>query len=347
MTYGMQPQNDPTAVMGRRVGAYVIDSLLSIVVLVAILALTKDHVYTGAPSRACEILRNSPGGFSGQCIELGSRVYTWKGAGFAAAYGLTGLVSLANLVVLQGMTGASIGKMILGLRVVNAEGAACGVGRAFVRWLILIVLDGACFLIGLLVAAFTHPHRRVGDMAAGTYVVELASVGRPIPGTQPAPAYAYAQPGAPGGWSPPGAAPPPPATPGWGSTPPPAWGAPTDTPPPPAWGTPAAPPAAPPPPPSPTATPADGSMWSTPPAAPAPLGWDTPPPPSPPPPAAPPADTTSAPAETPPSAASVEPAPPPATDPAPPPSDPAPTDPAPGTEAESWWNKAFNDDDKS
>ena len=274
--------------------AYVIDSVLIAIVGVAVMALTKNHAYTGAPSGACQALRDS-GNFSGQCVQLGSRVYTWKSGGLLVGYGLGGLIGLANLVVLQGITGASIGKFIFGLRVVNGEGRPCGVGRALVRWLILILLDGACFLIGLIVALATHPHRRIGDMAGGTYVVALADVGRPVVAAVPPP-YAYSQPGA-GGWAPPGTQPPPPSwgapppgaqppPPSWGATPPSAWGTPADNPPP-AWGAPD--PAAPPPPP--TATP-----WSAPPAptpppdrtgwgAPA-STWGTPPAPTPDPPAA-------------------------------------------------------------
>ena len=318
MAYGMQPPGDPTAVMGRRIVAYIVDSLLISGIFIAVMALTKNNAYTRAPSGACQILRDR--GFSGQCLQFGSRVYTWKSGGAAAGYGSSALASFLDLVVLQGITGASIGKLIMRLRVVNAQGEPCGVGRAFVRWLLLVV-DGACFIVGLLVALLTQPHRRIGDMAAGTYVVALAHAGRPVAGAPQAayPAapqyqYAYPQPGAPG-WAPPGAAPPPP--PGWGAPPPPppTWGAPP--PPPPTWGAP------PPPPPS---------EWGAPPPAtpavePAPPAWNAPPsPPSPPP----------APTE------------PPATEPSQ--ADPSQVDrPAPGSPpaaGETWWSKALDEDDE-
>jgi uncharacterized RDD family membrane protein YckC len=329
----MEPQADPTAVMGRRIVAYLIDSLLISGIFIAVMALTKDHAYTGAPSGACQTLRD--GGFSGQCAQFGSRVYTWKSGGAAAGYGISVLAGFLDLVLLQGIAGASIGKLILSLRVVNAQGEPCGVGRAFVRWLLLIV-DGACFLVGLLVALLTRPHRRVGDLAAGTYVVALAYAGRPIPGAQPsyqaaAPyQYAYPQQGAPG-WAPPGTAPPPPPPPTWGTTPPawdapapaapPAWGAPPPAPP--AWGT-----QSPLPPP-----PAWGAPPPAPPSSPAPPAWSgptpTPPPPVPPPPA--PEPSPAAPSQGQGDAA-------PAETPAPPP---------PPAEGESWWNKAFDEGDES
>jgi uncharacterized RDD family membrane protein YckC len=341
MAYGMQPQGDPTAVMGRRIVAYIIDSLLFTGIFVAAMALTRNHVYTRAPSGACQTLRDT--GFSGQCVQFGSRVYTWKSGGAAAGYGISALAGFIDFVLLQGISGASVGKLIMGLRVIDGQGAPCGVGRAFVRWLLLLV-DSGCFLVGLLVALLTHPHRRVGDLVAGTYVVALADVGRPIQVAPPAYQYQYAQPGPPG-WAPPGTAPPP--TPGWGTTPPPAWGAPPPPQgqgfgtPPSAWGAP--PPAADPgppswgaPPPPPTAPPESPPAWTAPPPPPP---APTPPPPAPTPP--PPAPTPPPPAPTPPPPTSTAP-PPPAAEP--PQADPLAPE-SPPAEGESWWSKAFSEDE--
>jgi uncharacterized RDD family membrane protein YckC len=323
MAYGMQPQRDPTEVIGRRIAAYLIDLVLISGVLVAVLAATKDQAFMGAPAQACRTLRAS-GDFSGQCLQFGSRVYTWKSGGLLKGYGVGALAGFLDLVVLQGITGASIGKLILGVRVVNAQGQSCGVGRAFIRWLLLLTVDGWCFVVGLLVALLTHPHRRVGDMAAGTYVVALADVGRPVQAGVPAPYPPGYPPGGPAGWAPPGTQP----TPGWGAPPaPPAWGGPA-APPPPSWG-------APPPPPPPWGAPPPAATppWgTTPPAAapdpqqPAPWGGPvpTPPPPAP------------APAPTPP----PPPPPPPAADPA------APAAPDTPVEGESWWSRAVSDDDE-
>ncbi len=328
MAYGMQPQRDPTAVMGRRIVAYIIDALLIGGTLVAALLVIKHQTFKGAPVDACRTLRE--GGFNGQCVQFGSRVYTWRGGAMAAGYGISALVGLLDLVVLQGVTGASVGKHILGLRVVNAQGQPCGLGRAFVRWLLLIV-DASCFIVGLLVALLTHPHRRIGDMAAGTYVVALADVGRPFQGAPAAYQYGY-PPSGPPGWAPPGVAQPPAAP--WGTPPPSAWGAP---PPPPAapWGAP--PPATPP------------TWGATPPPESAPPGWGTPPTP----PTGPAPDpgtqpwAAPAPAPTPPPPAPA-PTPPPPAAPSPPAPAPAPAaepEPTPAAEGESWWSKAFSEDE--
>jgi uncharacterized RDD family membrane protein YckC len=366
MAYGMPPQSDPTNVMGRRVVAYLIDSVLLAGIVVAILAATKDQVFTGAPAHACRELRAS--GISPRsCLQIGSRVYLWKGSGLFLGYGAGFVASVLDLVVLQAVVGASIGKLIMGLRVVDGQGQKAGVGSVILRWILLIFVDNLCFLIGLLTASLTHPHRRVGDMAASTYVVALANVGRPVVAPAFAGQYgAYGQPG-PTGWAPPGAvpqggaggwgAPPPspygaPGAPqgqpgGWTAPPPqqPTWGAPPPTGPP-GWG--AQPPAeaAPPtwgaPPPPPETAPGWGATPPPAPASPTSPGWAEPTPPPPAPPATPPSDPGPLGWDSP--APSTSPPPPPPPAPAAEPPAPAP-EPTPSTEGESWWNKALGDEE--
>jgi uncharacterized RDD family membrane protein YckC len=308
LTMAYVPQRDPTDVIGRRISAFIIDFLLVSGAGVAIFAATKSNSYTGAPNNACQQLRDA--GFSDPCFQFGSRVYTWTGGRFALAFLLIALVGFANNVLLQGITGASVGKMILGLRVVDASGQVCGVGRALVRWLLLIVDQFFCFLVGLITMIATHPHRRVGDMVAGTYVVSTVDIGRPVvPQAAMPPPYAYA--GQPG-WTPPA-----PGTPTWGAPPPqqPTWGAQ-----PPAWGT------------------------QPPPPAPEQPGWAASPPPyqQPPPPPPPPE-----PGVPPPAAPSSWGTPPPPA--APPPPSPARPEGEPqesGRGGESWWDKALDDEDE-
>ena len=205
------PQRDPTEVIGRRISAFLIDTLLVSGVSVAIFAALKTHSYTNAPTGACQQLRDN--GYSSPCVQLGAHVYTWGGGRFALALLLSVLASLVNHVLLQGTTGATLGKMMLGLRVVDGSGRVCGVGRAIVRWLFLIVDQFFCFLVGLITMLVTRPHRRVGDMVAGTYVVSTADVGRPVVPQAAMPPYAYAGQGA---WTPPA-----PGVPAWGTPPPP------------------------------------------------------------------------------------------------------------------------------
>jgi uncharacterized RDD family membrane protein YckC len=247
------PPRDPTNVMGRRTAAYLIDFILVAAIEVALLAATKDHTYIleDGYSNACADIRSMVG--ADQCLQLGNRAYTWTGGAFLLALGLATLVGLLNNVILQTATGASVGKMIMGLRVVTADGQTAGLGRQFVRWLMLIVDAGLCF-VGFFVAAFSHPHRRLGDSVASTYVVASADAGRPLEfpaGLPPAMGQQFGQAFGqqyPQQYGQPGYVPPPPQN-TWGQPPPqpggwnqapaqPQWGAPPPSPQqPPPWGT--------------------------------------------------------------------------------------------------------------
>lgn len=67
--------------------------------------------------------------------------------------------------------GQTLGKLALGVQVVNAEGRPPGLARAGIRTLVRIpeTLLGA--LPAGLIALFTPYRQRLGDLAAGTYVV--------------------------------------------------------------------------------------------------------------------------------------------------------------------------------
>lgn len=75
-------------------------------------------------------------------------------------------------VVVQGITGASPGEGRSWIRVVRPDGTPPGVLRSMVRaaaW----AIDGIALIvpIALWSAWFTPGHRRVGDWAAGTFVI--------------------------------------------------------------------------------------------------------------------------------------------------------------------------------
>ena len=109
--------------------------------------------------------------------------------------GLIGLaLSLLYLVVLQGLTGKTVGKLTTGIRTVREDGQVPGIGKALIRWLLLIVDDFPYFipmLVGFVCALSSAGHRRVGDMGAKTFVVVKAAAGQPIavPGLTAAPEY--------------------------------------------------------------------------------------------------------------------------------------------------------------
>lgn len=98
---------------------------------------------------------------------------------------LATLVAIAlaagSWVLLQGRTGATPGKHVVGLRVVDADGRPCGERAALARTALWVV-DGFPYVLPLVgyTAAFGDRFgRRLGDRAARTYVVDRRYVGHP------------------------------------------------------------------------------------------------------------------------------------------------------------------------
>jgi uncharacterized RDD family membrane protein YckC len=178
---------DPTAVLGRRVLAYAIDiaiAWLSFFVLFA--ALAKRYDFAG-PS-TCDTIKQFTDATI--CTQNGESAFALTSRAALAVFLVPLGIAFLDMVVLQSLQGASIGKLLTGLRVVDQHGRIANFGPMVVRWLLLVV-DGLCLVLGLVVASATSPHRRVGDMAAHTYVVGRRDAGRPVLRDAPAPAPAY------------------------------------------------------------------------------------------------------------------------------------------------------------
>lgn len=81
-------------------------------------------------------------------------------------------LSLSYYFGFEASDGRTLGKRLLGLRVVGIDGARQGVGAIGVRT-ILRVIDAlpVLYLVGLLVTLVTSRRQRLGDLAARTQVV--------------------------------------------------------------------------------------------------------------------------------------------------------------------------------
>ncbi|NLD77696.1 MAG: RDD family protein [Acidimicrobiales bacterium] len=211
---------DPTDVVGKRIGAWIIDLIIYIIFAVALTAVTGgveirsgDRPNEVSAELFCDDWRAQNDGF---CSFTENTDGTYDITTIEGGTG--GLVQwLGHLVaysVIQGLLGGSLGKLALGLRVVDEQGKVVGIGRSFVRTIAWIGDAITCGLpiVGGVMMVSNKGHRRLGDMIAGTYVVKKESVGRPVvvgPGQAAA-----------GPWAPP-------TTGGqWGGTAPGAWGTP-------------------------------------------------------------------------------------------------------------------------
>jgi uncharacterized RDD family membrane protein YckC len=174
---------DPTAVMGRRYLAFFIDVAISLVAfgIIFVPLATRRSVDETLQLPGC--YRSLSDSSQVRCdnravFQVGDTVYESNGGGFflaAAAF------TLLYFGLLEGLTGATLGKRVSGIRVVKEDGSIEGFGKALLRWLVFLV-DGplSLFLCGIITSASSRGHRRLGDMAASTYVVAAKQVGQPV-----------------------------------------------------------------------------------------------------------------------------------------------------------------------
>jgi len=89
------------------------------------------------------------------------------------------VLMFAYFIVLEGVWGRSLGKLATGTIVVNAAGHPPGMFRALIRTLTRLV-EVNPFLAGGLPAGLTvwltRGNQRLGDLAAGTYVVPMSAL---------------------------------------------------------------------------------------------------------------------------------------------------------------------------
>lgn len=87
------------------------------------------------------------------------------------AFALFGL-GFAYYIAMERLAGGTIGKRLLGLRVVRVDGRPLGWGGAIVRNL-MRPIDGLplLYLLGIVTIAISGKDQRLGDMLAGTVVV--------------------------------------------------------------------------------------------------------------------------------------------------------------------------------
>ena len=144
------PRHDPDDVFGRRIGAALIDLLLLFVLMLLVgLVFGEGEADGGEVSVTLE--------------------------GVSAVVWFT--LVLLYYFALEAQSGQTLGKRMLGVRVVRADGRGASTGEIAVRTLLRIV-DALPFfyLVGFITALVTGKRRqRLGDLAAKTLVVRATS----------------------------------------------------------------------------------------------------------------------------------------------------------------------------
>lgn len=177
------PPKPANIVPARRIAAYALDMVLFLLVSGLLYFAVSDRL-SGAADPGCAEYQRQVGG-AVQCVDLRGTLYALHGgAAIAFVLGIAALW-LAYFGVLQGVTGATLGKRVFGIRTVDAEWRRCGPGPAVVRMLPLLTgfIPGIGPLLGLamyvLETAFilsSASGQRLGDRWARTFVVRAGAV---------------------------------------------------------------------------------------------------------------------------------------------------------------------------
>lgn len=171
-----------TAVVGRRIGAAVVDMILFVA---AGVGLFFAFAPTASATGECARDLGSDTG-AAACFVWDGTAYQLDGGRAFAYLSLVGVLWLLYHGLYQALT-PTTGKRLFRVDVVDGTGARAPVGRTLVRSLPLAVaallsVPGLAFaaLVGF-VTVLVHPrHRRVGDLIARTYVVGRESVGTAV-----------------------------------------------------------------------------------------------------------------------------------------------------------------------
>ncbi len=132
-------------VTGRRVLATIVDGILLVIVFIILAMLFGQTSTSGASANAS--------------------------IGTLPTLLLT-VLSFAYYIVMEGYMGQTVGKMVVGIKVVR-EGSseAPGLGKAAIRTVLRIVDGFFGYLVGFITVLVSGKNQRLGDMAAGTLVV--------------------------------------------------------------------------------------------------------------------------------------------------------------------------------
>jgi uncharacterized RDD family membrane protein YckC len=112
-------------------------------------------------------------------------VYGAEALSFQAVCALIGFL---YFIVLEGVQGATLGKMAMKIRVVREDGSPCGLGPSIVRNILRIVdVLPFLYIVGMILIARSDQKQRLGDRVAKTVVVKTTRAPVPFAPTPPPP----------------------------------------------------------------------------------------------------------------------------------------------------------------
>ncbi|WP_395647815.1 RDD family protein [Terricaulis sp.] len=97
--------------------------------------------------------------------------------------GVSAVIALLYFPVCESVWGRTLGKLITGLKVVDAQGKTPNIGRVIIRTLFRLIEVNPGLLGGIpagICVLATKRKQRLGDMAGGTYVLDAGEVRRAV-----------------------------------------------------------------------------------------------------------------------------------------------------------------------
>ncbi|MED0675844.1 RDD family protein [Aneurinibacillus thermoaerophilus] len=91
---------------------------------------------------------------------------------FSVEWNIENLIGLAYYIILTGLYGQTLGKMIIGVKVVRTDGSAAGWGAVVLRETIGKILSAIVFFLGFIWAGFDKQKQAWHDKIASTYIVK-------------------------------------------------------------------------------------------------------------------------------------------------------------------------------
>ncbi len=129
-----------------------------------ILAIIVDSLLVGIPSSLISTLLFGTSSLYGGSTADASQV------GFLTAISFG--IFLAYYTLLEGYLGQTVGKMLLGIKVIREDtGEVPGIGAAAIRTVLRLVDGLFGYLVGFIAVLASAKRQRLGDMAAHTLVV--------------------------------------------------------------------------------------------------------------------------------------------------------------------------------
>lgn len=115
------------------------------------------------------------GGVLGGAMMSGSSDPTAAAGSLGMIQGILGLLGFLYLVVMEALTGQTIGKMVMGIRVVKVDGTPISWKESIIRNILRIIDGLLAYIVGAIFVWTSPMKQRLGDKAAGTIVVRTGA----------------------------------------------------------------------------------------------------------------------------------------------------------------------------